>query len=85
MFSKLKYVVNISSSKKVQLKLHRSLLGVKGGGVKNSPLNSRLSNIIAVTVKINVLGQILVKVRQTQQILLDNVHKNIIQYWPFLF
>ena len=28
-----------------QLKLHQSLLGVKGGGAKTSPLNSPLSNI----------------------------------------
>ena len=81
MFSKLLYIVNRSSSTKEQLKLHRSLLGVKGGGGKNSPLNSHLSNIIAVTVKINILD----KVRQTQQIQLENVHKNIIKYCPFLF
>ena len=36
-----------------------SLLGVKGGGAKQPSL------IIAVTVKINILSQILVKVRQT--------------------
>ena len=47
-------LIDRSSSKKEQPKLHRSLLGVKGGGGKNSPLNSPLSNIIAVTVKINI-------------------------------
>ena len=41
---------NISSYKKEQLKLHRSLVGVKGGGEWR-----------AVTVKFNILGQILVK------------------------
>ena len=66
--------------KKEQLKLHRSLLGVKGGGTKNSPLTSTLPNIKTVTVKINILD----KVRQTQQILLENVHKNIIKYCPFV-
>ena len=38
----------IRSFKKEQLKLHQSLLGVKGGGG-----NSPLFNIIAVMVKIN--------------------------------
>ena len=84
MFSKLLYIVNRRSSKKEQLKLHRSLLGVKGGG-GNSPMNGPLSNIIAVTVKIKFLGQILDKVQQTQHILLENVHTNIIKYCPFLF
>ena len=72
--SKLLYIVNRSSSKKEQLKLHRSLLGVKRGGGKNSPMNSPLSNIIAVTVKINILD----KVPHTHQILLEDVHKNIV-------
>ena len=43
-FSKLPCIVNINSYKKEQLKLHRSLLGVRGGG-GISPLNSPLSNI----------------------------------------
>ena len=44
LFSKLPCIVNISSYKKEQFKLHRSLLGVRGeGGI--SPLNSPLSNI----------------------------------------
>ena len=38
-------IVNKSSYEKEQLKLHQSLLGVKGGGGKISPLNSPLSNI----------------------------------------
>ena len=32
MFSKLRCIVNKSSYEKKQLKLHQSLLGVKGGG-----------------------------------------------------
>ena len=39
MFSKLLCIVNKSSYEKEQLKLHQSLLGVKGGGGKNSPLS----------------------------------------------
>ena len=43
-----------SSYKKEQLKLHQSLLGVKGGG-KNSPLNSpRSLQHLAVTLNINI-------------------------------
>ena len=57
MFSKLLYIANISRYKKRQLKLHRSLLGVKGGGAKTAPSPT----LIAVTVKINILVQILVK------------------------
>ena len=34
MFSKLLYIVNISSYKKEQLKVHGSFLGVKGGRQK---------------------------------------------------
>ena len=34
-----------SSYKKEQLKLHQSLIDVKGEGAQNSPLNSPLSNI----------------------------------------
>ena len=84
MFSKLRYIVNRSSSKKEQFKLHRSLLGVKGGWWgQNSHMNSPFSNIIAVTVKINILDQILDKVRQSQQILLENVDKNKIKCCPF--
>ena len=33
-FSKLRCIVNKSSYEKEQLKLHQSLLGVKGGGAK---------------------------------------------------
>ena len=40
MFSKLLCIVNKSSYKKEQLKLHQSPLGVKGGGGKNSPLSN---------------------------------------------
>ena len=44
-----------SSYKKEQLKLHQSLLGVKGGGGKNSPLNSpRSLQHLAVTLNINI-------------------------------
>ena len=44
-----------SSYKKEQLKLHQSLLGVKGGGGKNSPLNSpRSRQHLAVTLNINI-------------------------------
>ena len=42
MLSKLLCIVNKSSYEKEQLKLHQSLLGVKGGGGKTSPLNSRV-------------------------------------------
>ena len=38
-------IVNKSFYEKEQLKLHQSLLGVKGGGGKTSPMNSPLSNI----------------------------------------
>ena len=44
-FSKLLCIVNKSSYEKEQLKLHQSFLGVKGGGGKNSRLDSPLSNI----------------------------------------
>ena len=36
MFSKLLCIVNKSSYEKEQLKLHQSLLGVKGGGAKTA-------------------------------------------------
>ena len=63
MFSKLLCIVNIiiSSYKKEQLKLHRSLLCVKGGGVQKQPSEEPSLQHLAVTVKINILGQILVK------------------------
>ena len=49
------YIVDIYSSKNEQLKLHRSLLGVKGGGGKNSALNMpSLQHYIAVTEKVNI-------------------------------
>ena len=48
---------NISSYKKEELQLDRSLLGVKEGA---GALQPSLQDL-AVTVKINILGQILVK------------------------
>ena len=39
------YCASLSSYEKEQLKLHQSLLGVKGAVAKTSPLNSPLSNI----------------------------------------
>ena len=51
----------------------------KGGGEQNSPLNSSLSIII------HILSQILVKVQHTQQMLFENVHKNIINILSISF
>ena len=56
MFSKLLCIVNKSSYKKEQLKLHQSLLGVKGGEGKQPSLQH-----LAVTLKSICVGQILVK------------------------
>ena len=82
MFSKLLCIVNISSYKKEQLKLHQSFLGVKGGGAKTALYMNFSIQHIAVTLKIIISRpNFLLKVRQTQQILFENVHK----YCPFLF
>ena len=51
-FSKLLCIVNISCYKKEQLKLHRSLLGVKGGGGPKQPSLQHLT----VTLKCNIFG-----------------------------
>ena len=56
MFLKLLCIVNISCYKKEELKLHRSLLGVKGGGQKQPSLQH-----LTVTLKYNIFDQILVK------------------------
>ena len=81
MFSKLLCIVNISRCKK-QLKLHRSLLGVKGGGgwSKQPSLQH-----LAVTIKIKFLGHIFVRSTTSQQILFDNVDKNTIQILSIFF
>ena len=49
-FSKLLCIDDISSYKKEQLKLHRSLLSVKEGA-KNSPLTSPLSLTFSCNAK----------------------------------
>ena len=50
-----------------------------GGGVVQKPPSEQPSlQHLAVTVKIKFLGQILVKSTTSQQILFENVHKNII-------
>ena len=55
--SKLLYIVNISSYKKEQLKLHRSFLGVKGGGVgQKQPSEQPSLQHLAVTEKNETLG-----------------------------
>ena len=46
-------VVNKSSYEKEQLKLHQSLLGVKGGGQKQPSEQPSLQHL-AVTLKINI-------------------------------
>ena len=86
MFSKLLSIVNKSSYEKEELKLHQSLLGVKGGGAKTA-LWTALSPTFSCNAKNTLiylgylLAKFLLKVRQTQQILFENVHK----YCPFLF
>ena len=53
MLSKLLYIVNISSYKQEQPKLHRSFLGVKREGAKQPFEQPSLQNL-AVTVAINI-------------------------------
>ena len=48
------FIVNISSYKKERLKLHRSLLGVKGGGQKQPPEQPSLQHL-TVTLKCNIV------------------------------
>ena len=54
MFSKLRCIVNKSSYEKEQLKLHQSLLGVKGGGGQNQPSEQSSLQHLAVSLKINI-------------------------------
>ena len=54
MFSKLLCIVNKNSYEKEQLKLHQSLLGVKGGGGKNQPFEQPSMQLLAVSLKINI-------------------------------
>ena len=54
MFSKLRCIVNKSSYEKEQLKLHQSLLGVKGGGGQNQPSEQPSLQHLAVWLKINI-------------------------------
>ena len=62
MFSKPLCIVNISSYEKEQLKLRRPILGVKGGwGQKHLSKQPSLQHL-AVTLKIIMVGQILVKI-----------------------
>ena len=84
MFSKLLCIVNLSCSKKEQLKWHRSLLGVKGGGAKQPSEQPSLQHL-TVTLKCNVLDQILVKSTTNSTKLLKNVHKNIINILSIFF
>ena len=70
MFSKLLCIVNISSHKKEQLKLHRSLLGVKGGGGQKQPSEQPSLQHLAVTLKINICRPNC-SLRQAQQILFE--------------
>ena len=60
MSSKLLCIVIISCYKKEQLKLHRSLLGVKGGGAKQPSEQPSLQHL-TVTPKCNIFGPNLVK------------------------
>ena len=81
MFSKLLCIVNKSSYEKEELKLHQSLLGVKGGVGQKQPSAQPCLQHLAVSLKMNICRpNFLLKVRQTQQILFENVHK----YCPFL-
>ena len=70
----------MSSCKKEQLKLHRSLIGVKGGGgaTIKQPSDQPSLQHLAVKLKINFLGQILVQNTTSQQILFENVCKHTI-------
>ena len=54
MFLKLLCIVNKSSYKKEQLKLHQSLLGVKGGGGQKQPSEQPCLQHLAETLKINI-------------------------------
>ena len=54
-------IVNISSYEKEQLKLHRSLVGVKGGGGQKQPSEQPSLQYLAVTLKSIFLGHILVE------------------------
>ena len=55
---------------------------MKGGGAKNSPLNSPLSPTFSCNAKKSIfVGQILVKSTTSSTILFENVHKCC----PFLF
>ena len=78
----------VSSAKRIEYIFFDTFGKYLGGGGKNSPLNSPMNSPLqhysCNGEKSIFLGQILVKVRQTQQILLETVHRNIIQYCPFL-
>ena len=68
-----------------QLKLRRSLPGVKGGG-QIQPSEQPSPQHLTVTLKCNIFYLILVKsIRQTKQTHLENVHKNIINILPISF
>ena len=80
MFSKLLCIVNISCSKKEQLKSHRSLLGVKGGA------KTALSPKFNCNAKMQYFfNQILVKGTTNSTKFLKNVHKNIINILSISF
>ena len=86
MFSKLLCIVNIRCYKIEQLKLHRSLLGVKGGGQKRPPEQPSPQHLTVITLKCNIFFyQIKLKARQTQQTHLENVYKNVINILPIFF
>ena len=81
MFSKQLCIVNIRCYKIEQLKLHGSLLDMKGGGGQKQPSFQHLT----VTLKCNsFFTKFLLKIRQTQQTHLKNVHKNNILPISFL-
>ena len=77
MFSKLLCIVNISCYKKEQLKLHRSLLGVKGGS--KTALGTALSPTFNCNAKLIFLDQISGKSTTDSTKLLENEHKSIKQ------
>ena len=86
MFSKQLCIVNIRCYKIEQLKLHRSLLDVKGGGGQKQPSEQPSFQHLTVTLKCNILfTKFKLKIRQTQQTHLKNVHKNIINILPISF